>query len=341
MSTIIDTRPVPGAERAETVRDLVWQSLVRVELDHHRPPGEISVRGAVTDLDRVTIASIQANPMTVRRTPSLAGDDLEPSIFVSLQLSGSSIVIQGDREAVLQPGDLAVYDATVPYTLVNDEGLHLSYFRVPLSELALPRAAISQVSAIRLSPDHPLADLTSAYLRRLGGPEVRELAGAEELSQPTVGLIRALITTQLPEPSMAKEPLEGTLPFRIMEYVRVYLAEPDLSAARIAAEHHISVRHLYATLARSEITLGDWIRTQRLEECRKELATPGAARISIAAVGRRWGFADATNFGRAFNRAYGMSPREWRNRHAPGTLKPRPLLRNAGPFLLGVPRFPW
>jgi hypothetical protein len=192
MSTIIDTQPVPDAERAETVRDLVWRSLVRVELDHHRPAGEISVRGAITDLDRVTIASIRANAMTVRRTPSLAGDDLEPSIFVSLQLSGSSVVIQGDREAALQAGDLAIYDATVPYTLVNGEGLHLSYFRVPLSELALPRAAISQVSALRLSPDRPLADLTSAYLRRLGGPEVRELAGAEALSQPSVGLIRAL-----------------------------------------------------------------------------------------------------------------------------------------------------
>jgi hypothetical protein len=162
MSTIIDTRPVPQAERAEAVRDKVWRSLVRVELDHHLPTDGISVRGAVTDLGRVTIASIRANPMTVRRTASLAGDDLEPSIFVSLQLSGSSIAIQGDREAVLRPGDLAIYDAAVPYTLVNDEGLHLSYFRVPISELALPRAAISQVSALRLGPDRALADLTSS-----------------------------------------------------------------------------------------------------------------------------------------------------------------------------------
>jgi len=316
VTTIIDTQPVAPAERADAVRDLVWRSLVRVELDHHPQADEISVHGAVTDLGRLTVASIRGNPMTVRRTPRLAGDDLEPSIFVSLQLSGSSIAIQGDREAVLQSGDLAIYDATVPYTLVNDEGLHLSYFRVPLSELALPRAAISQVSALRLSRDHPIAGLTSAYLRRLAGPEVRELAGAEALSQPSVGLIRALITTQLSEPSMAREPLEGTLQFRIMEYVRAHLAEPDLNAARIAAEHHISVRHLYATLARSEITLGDWIRTQRLAECRKELAAPGAARISIAAVGRRWGFGDATNFGRAFGRAYGVSPREWRNQNA-------------------------
>lgn len=314
MTTIIDTGAVPRGERAEALRDLVWRSIVRVELDHPSAD-EIAVRGAVSDLGRVSIASIRASPITVRRTSSLAGDDLEPSIFVSVQLSGSSLVIQGDREAVLRPGDLAIYDATVPYTLVNDEGLHLHYFRVPIGELALPRTAISQVSALRLGPDRGLADLTSGYLRRLAGAEVRELAGAEALSQPSIGLIRALITTLLPEPGMAREPLEGTLQFRIVEYVRAHLAEPDLSAARIAAEHHISLRHLYATLARSEIVLGEWIRAQRLEECRRELATPGAARISIAAVGRRWGFGDATNFGRAFSRAYGMSPRDWRNRH--------------------------
>jgi AraC-like DNA-binding protein len=321
MRTTIDTGAVPRAERADRLRDLVWRSIVRVELDHP-PAAEISVRGAVTDLGRVSLASIRANPITVRRTSSLAGDDLEPSIFVSLQLSGSSLVIQGDREAVLRPGDLAIYDATIPYTLVNDDGLHLRYFRVPISELALPRAAISQVSALRLGPDRSLADLTSAYLRRLAGPELEEMAGAEGLSQPSIGLIRALITTQLPEPGMAREPLEGTLQFRIMEYVRAHLAEPDLSAVRIAAEHHISVRHLYATLARSDIVLGEWIRRQRLEECRKELATPGAARISVAAVGRRWGFGDATNFGRAFSRAYGMPPREWRNRHVPNAGRP-------------------
>ena len=45
-----------------------------------------------------------------------------------------------------------------------------------------------------------------------------------------------------------------------MEYVRAILRESDLSAGRIAAEHHISVRQLYRILADEGISLGDWIR---------------------------------------------------------------------------------
>jgi AraC-like DNA-binding protein len=33
---------------------------------------------------------------------------------------------------------------------------------------------------------------------------------------------------------------------------------------------------------------------------------------TIASVARRWGFTDATHFGRAFKEAYRMSPRDWR-----------------------------
>ena len=60
------------------------------------------------------------------------------------------------------------------------------------------------------------------------------------------------------------------------------------------------------------IGLGDWIRAHRLENCRKDLARPGARSMTIASVAYRWGFGDATHFGRVFKDAYGMSPREWR-----------------------------
>lgn len=94
---------------------------------------------------------------------------------------------------------------------------------------------------------------------------------------------------------------------------------PDLSAARIAAAHDISVRHLYAVLSRSGISLGDWIRARRLAECRRELAQPGGRLRTIAAIGRSCGFGDATHFSKVFKQAYGLSPRAW---HEQG--RPRP-----------------
>ena len=133
------------------------------------------------------------------------------------------------------------------------------------------------------------------------------------MSHPSVELVRALITTHLDATALGKEPLQATLQLRIMEYVRARLGDPGLNAVQIAAEHHISVRHLYNVLAAGGISLGDWIRKQRLEGCREDLARPGLRSLTIATVSRRWGFTDPSSFGRVFRAAYGLSPREWRS----------------------------
>lgn len=82
------------------------------------------------------------------------------------------------------------------------------------------------------------------------------------------------------------------------------------------------MRQLYTVLDRADIALGGWIRHQRLERCRQELATAAARNRTIESVARRWGFKDATHFARSFRDAYGMSPRQWRASRAPGSNDP-------------------
>nr|WP_308287835.1 helix-turn-helix domain-containing protein [Streptomyces griseoincarnatus] len=130
-------------------------------------------------------------------------------------------------------------------------------------------------------------------------------------------LLRAVLTSQRGAADLARGPMEATPGLRITRYIRQHLADRDLSAARIAAAHGISVRHLYAVLARSGISLRDHVHPQRLAECRRELAGPHGRARTIAAIGRRWGFVDAAHFSKVFKRAYGMTPRDWRGLHHP------------------------
>jgi AraC-like DNA-binding protein len=124
-------------------------------------------------------------------------------------------------------------------------------------------------------------------------------------------LLRAVITTHLDAVDLGKDSLQATLFVRIMEYVQLHLQEPDLGASRIAAEHHISVRQLYRILAAEGVSLGDWIRTRRLEGARSDLALP-FRHDPISTVARRWGFTDASSFARMFRTTFGVSPSEWR-----------------------------
>ncbi|MET9480097.1 helix-turn-helix domain-containing protein [Streptomyces sp. NPDC006638] len=314
MVVILDVQQVAPAERAEAIREAIWNTVVRVEIEHQPEPDRIAVCGVISDVGRLNVCSVAANATTVRRTPRLARDDLPPSVFLGLQVSGTSMVVQGGREAVLRPGDFAIYDTTVPYTLLQPQGIHQHFFRMAQSDLALPADTLGRLTALRFGTEHPMADLAATYLRRLAEtPQVPDLTVADAVGTASIELIRAALTSRLPDPRPAREPLEATLDVRIMEYVRAHLADHDLTAARIARQHNVSVRHLYAILARSGVHLGDWIRTHRLENCRRDLARPGAGAVTIASVARRWGFANASHFGRVFREAYGMSPREWRD----------------------------
>ena len=314
MAIILDTRRFAAVERADVVRQTIARTVVHVDSDFPAEAGPAAVYGAITDLGPVRVCSVRSNATRVERTPAFARDDLEPRIFLALQVAGSSLIVQGGREAVLRPGDLAFSESTRPYTLLDSDGIRQHFFAIPAAGLALPDDMIRQLAAVTLSPKHPVADLAAAYFGRIAArPDIFARPGAGAVGQPSIELVRALITTHLDASLAGKESLHATLQLRILEYVRAHLADPGLNATQIAAAHHISVRHLYNVLGESGISLGDWIRERRLQKCRDALARPAGQFTAIADLARQWGFRDASSFGRSFRAAYGMSPREWRN----------------------------
>ncbi|MEV6398486.1 helix-turn-helix domain-containing protein [Streptomyces sp. NPDC051907] len=317
---MIDAAVMAPAERAEAIREVIWSSVVRVEITHQPDPRLIRTLGAISGIGPLTVCSVRANATTIRRTPSLARDDMEPSLFVGLQVTGSSMVVQDGREAVLQPGDLALYDTTRPYTLFNKDGIHQHFFRIPRSELSLSAKLLDRVTAVRFSRRDPLADLTATCLRRIARHQAHPAPSSEHsldaAGRPGIQLLRALITDRLSDQHLTSEPWHETLHLRILDHVRAHLGDHDLTPARIAAHHHISRRQLYNTLSRQGICLSDWIRIQRLERCRDELAAPAARHRSIAAIARHWGFPNAAHFSRTFKQTYDLTPSDWRALHA-------------------------
>ncbi|WP_218884969.1 helix-turn-helix domain-containing protein [Kineococcus aurantiacus] len=253
--------------------------------------------------------------------PRLTRDDSEPAVFLGLQVTGSSLVVQHGREAVLRPGEFAVYDTSSPYTLVHRDGIDQHFFRIPRSALVMSPAALRGVTAVTVGAGNPVAGLAAGYLRGLAGDDdLRSDPRAGAVEEATVSLVKAALMTHLADGGAdggaGREALHESLEARITAYLRAHLTEPDLSAERIAAAHHISTRYLYVILARCGITLGDWLRGRRLSGCRDALADPGLHAVPISALARRWGFTDPGHFSRCFREAYGCTPTQWRQQHA-------------------------
>ena len=318
MTVRFDAGKIPISDRAEVVRETVSRTFAPLEIDYMVDRGPATANLAITDLSDLTVWSVTTTAVKVEYK-ALPHDDLRPSLFLGLQMKGSCVVTQRDREVILRPGDLAIWDSTTPFIVSDEDGISQHKFRLPLELMALPADIIRQVSAVRLCPEHPISDMAVAYFDRLAAePGAFDRPGGEVVSRPGVELLRAVVATHLDDLELGKEAIHATLFVRIMEYVRLHLRESDLSASRIAAELHISVRQLYRILAAEGVSLGDWIRARRLEGARTDLAM-AFLHDPISAVARRWGFIDASSFARMFRTTYGVSPTEWRelNRQPP------------------------
>src|SRR5271156_6414612 len=250
MPFILNTSGVDEGDRAEFVHEALAMTMVPVELHWPQERRGVAAHGVITNLGHLTVCSGRTSAFKVQRTPALARDALEPSIFVNVQLSGSSMVIQGDHEAVLHPGELVIYDSTAPYTLLNETGMTGEFFRIPHSALAMPHNAIRKACAVSLSPGHPLTSLTNDFLKRVTADRALYTApNADKVGRPIIELVRAVIATHLKADELSAGPLAATLPLRILEYVRNHLYDAELSVEQIAAAHYISVRYLYKVLA--------------------------------------------------------------------------------------------
>ena len=309
--SIADT---PARDRVEFLYDTIWSSVLPVEMTFSPDPREIDVRFRVGQAGRVNFSSARSSANALHRTPALVRRDHEPQVFLALQVAGTTVVEQAGSQAVLQPGDMAVYDSTRPYTVENRELTELHYFRVPREALALPAHRLDPLLAVRIGADtNPLASAVGSFFGTLATSSALDHPEAARLvAEPGIELVRALLAIHGGADEAARESLEGSLVLRVRQYVRDHLHERDLTPQRIASAHHVSVRHLYAVLADSGISLRTTIQEQRLEACRQELRDPRHAHQAIATIGRHWGFVDPSHFGRAFRQTFGVAPSEWR-----------------------------
>ncbi|HET9137768.1 helix-turn-helix transcriptional regulator [Actinophytocola sp.] len=101
-------------------------------------------------------------------------------------------------------------------------------------------------------------------------------------------------------------------------YIRAHLAEPALSAERIADALFISRRRLYQLFDDGDGVLGR-IRTLRIERAKELLSDPVHAAKGVGEISRQCGFANAAHFSRTFRKLTGQTPREFREGQRDGT----------------------
>lgn len=113
-------------------------------------------------------------------------------------------------------------------------------------------------------------------------------------------------------PEHQSVPSRSDLRAQLLAHVHAHFRDPDFTAARLAAEFHLSLRSVQQLMAEDGRSPASEIRRSRLKLA-SSLMSQGH---SVNRASRASGFTDPGTFNRAFRRQFGVPPSEWARRRA-------------------------
>jgi AraC-like DNA-binding protein len=313
------TEPASVDGLAPQHRLTAWQELVSRTFG----PVEVTTdlravfRGRIesTDLGPLRLSAVLSDVLCVRRTSRVVSPDDPQCHLILMTLHESARLRQDGREAVLLPGDIAICDTTRPYELASPAGLRLLVITCPRPLIRLAARDVERLTATRFCGDRGVGALVSPFLSGL----MDRVADCDEcsvvhLADNVIDLLRTMFEQHLRAAELVTDKRQRLLT-RVLRFVEDNLHDPALGPAQIAASLHMSTRYVHKLFAAEGTTACVWIRTRRLEHCRRDLADPALTTRSVSVVAAAWGLPDPSRFSRLFREAYQVSPREYRLRH--------------------------
>ncbi|RQW96531.1 helix-turn-helix domain-containing protein [Micromonospora globispora] len=303
----IDTAWLPPAERFDFWQELVARESVpaRISSEH---ADDFTASARAVDLGAVRLGAWRYPSLELARTPRMIRSS-DPELYqLALPLSGHGVMSQERRAGSLDPSGFALIDTVRPHGSTHrPDGSR----RAPVHTVTalVPHAALPL-------PARRVAALLAGFLRQVvEHPEQYDGSDAPQLDRIALDLIAGTLARRLDvEGELPVEVRVTGLRSQVEAFVRRHLDDPELTPAAVATAHHLSLRSLHRLFAGTGTTVAALIRTGRLERCFRDLADPRLGHLAVHQIAARWGLRDRAHFSRVFRAAYGISPREHRER---------------------------
>jgi AraC-like DNA-binding protein len=311
ITSILDTETLPPEQRAKIWTEFFFEAVAPMSVRFEQPDHLVGRMESWQLGDIGALRTVTNTGKTMQLTTAQARSREQPLFSIGLQLASIGRFDQFGAQSEVRPGELHCVDISEPFEFGwAGRGSSVAMVALSTDELGLPVDTVRKgATRIRSSA---LFSLTSNHVRQVMTPEMSVDAGAAALGAATLDLCRALLVSAAQDARRERDVMVETLLTRVQTYVRQHLRDVDLSPARIAAAHNISLRYLYKMCSAAGYSLEQSVISRRLALARRDLASPESAPLTIATIAFRCGFRDQSHFSRRFRDEFGMSPRDWR-----------------------------
>ncbi|WP_266159267.1 helix-turn-helix domain-containing protein [Dyella silvatica] len=256
----------------------------------------------------------RTDPVSQARTLARISNDSMRDYVFHIVVEGIAETVTGSflqrKSAQFVPGILAL-DMNQAMRMERPTRARVLAFFLPrpIVEAAIPQAESihGQVIAYTSPLTHLLREHLIALYREL--PTMDEV-DAENNLRICAQLILAAFGRQARLSDSARVAARAAMLGRVKHYIHANLHQEELSPDKILSAFPLARPTLYR-MFEHEGGLSAYIRNCRLREAADELAR--STRLTITQIASRWGFSYASDFTRAFRRAYGVAPQEFRS----------------------------
>lgn len=315
-----NSEDLPSADQFPRTRELMNQMPAPVEVSTEHPAG-FRLRQRSLQLDSLRVWAMDNQPMVARRNARLIRSS-DPETFNLCLLRHGAISATSDRQlARCGPHDLYVNDSSRPFELRMDSPgdphalIRSVGVQFPKQLLPLPPSQTDRLSGRLVPASGGVGALLTRFLVDLIANRHSYLpSDGMRLGTVLTDLVSALFAHRLElEGALTPETRQRNLVLRIRAFIRQHLHEPGLDPGAIAAAHYISLSYLHRLFRDEGTSVAAWIRQQRLEGARRDLADRALATIPVHRTAARWGFRHPAAFSRLFRTTYGVTPRDYRH----------------------------
>jgi len=320
IGTVFRSEDVPAEDRFDYWRELVGRTHAPSDMSSDYTT-DFWAEQRLLELGPVTVWPASFRPMRFHRDARMVRRS-DPELYhLSLVLGGGLGVDHAGRTDTHGPQDLYVIDTSQPYDVrppADQDRRVVTGVGVEFPKVLLPASPdrVRELLGRRLSGQDGVGAVLTGFLTGLSRQaDSLQPSDAPRLGTALLDLLLAWFAHVLDtEAALPPETRDRALTVRIRAFVRQNLHDPELTPPVIAAAHHISLSYLHRLFqdqTRDE-TVAAWIRNQRLEGARRDLADPALRATPVHTIAARWGLHRPAHFSRAFRTAYGLSPTEYR-----------------------------
>ncbi|MBU6533866.1 AraC-like ligand-binding domain-containing protein [Streptomyces mayonensis] len=316
LEDVFDSAQLPVGDRAEAWAELTARALITTRIKFLNP-AECRAGLQAMPLGAPHMSVMSYTPLFSQRTPKLIRQSDPEHYQMALIRRGHQGIEQNRTRTLLGPGQLVFYDSSRPFDAVtytdqaDPEAIVLQF---PKWMLPLPEQKVTRLLAEPLSGTQGVGRLYAQFLNSLIEEHLQcTPRDAARLGHTAVDLATAVLGHHLDdEMTLPVQSPQRVLFLRITAFINQHLPAPELRPATIAAAHQISLRYLHRIFQLHGTSVNAYIKRQRLDRCRRDLADPELHHLTIEAIAARWGFPRLTDFSRAFRAAVGVPPSQYR-----------------------------